>query len=148
MVWNYRVGRKQRLVMGRVWAGGVGGGGDLLNEGETGWQQQYEGEGCSEWKTNENREQEWPGLIQENQNQKPKKVFKDLTNWSVWLGSDSGSTQVRGSISPAIRSISPMQSLQYNSWSMTRCQIIKIIHITYWSIKPQTQSSRITILRL
>ena len=110
MVWNYRVGRKQSLVMGRAWAGGVGGGSDLLNEEETGQQQQYEGEGCGEWKTNENREQEWPGLIQENQNQnqKPKKVFKDLTNWSAWLGSDSGSTQVRGSISPAIRSISPM----------------------------------------
>ena len=45
---NYRVGRKQRLVMGRAWAGGVGGGSDLLNEGETGWQQQYEGEGCGE----------------------------------------------------------------------------------------------------
>ena len=34
--------------MGRAWAGGVGGGSDLLNEGETGWQQQYEGEGCGE----------------------------------------------------------------------------------------------------
>lgn len=31
--------------MGRAWAGGVGGGSDLLNEGETGRQQQYEGEG-------------------------------------------------------------------------------------------------------
>ena len=29
-------------------AGGVGGGSDLLNEGETGRQHQYEGEGCGE----------------------------------------------------------------------------------------------------
>ena len=34
-----------------------------------------------------------------------------------WPGSDSGSTQVRGSISTAIRSIGHMQSLQYDSWS-------------------------------
>ena len=72
----------------------MSGGGDFSNEGET----VQRAEGRKQMKAVEERGGGLK-LIHEKPKDKNKKCLKNLDNWSVWPGSDSGSTQVSGSLS-------------------------------------------------